>query len=171
MYIKSIFSKYLPSSNSFLPMDLNNIDTKAKCRHLKKLTFKRTLQKVFVIVYKLEKQSFMWHVGILVPALWTFASNLLSVYSVQCVIGEGRGVWGSGPQTYKHLPQSHFTVQSLRWRPFALPSMSLIFLRFHPSCQCTVSTLPHSYTPILTSRPSLDTSSLYHLSFLLVRGR
>ncbi len=40
------------------------------------------------------------------------------------------GVWGSGPQTDKHLSQSLVTGQFFsRWRHFALPSMSLIFLR------------------------------------------
>ncbi len=36
---------------------INNIDTKAKCRHLKKLTCKGTLRQVFIRVYRLEIQS------------------------------------------------------------------------------------------------------------------
>jgi hypothetical protein len=35
------------------------IDTKAKCRHLKKLTCKGTLRPVFIRVYRLEIQSVM----------------------------------------------------------------------------------------------------------------
>jgi hypothetical protein len=35
--------------------------------------------------------------------------------SIQCV----RGVWGSGPQTDKHLPQNPYTGQFFRWRHFA----------------------------------------------------
>ncbi len=67
---------------------LNNyIDTKAKCRHLKKLTCKVNC----------------------------YPSNLLSSSSLpsplpplQCVKG---GIWVSVPQTDKHLPQSPFTGQ------------------------------------------------------------
>ncbi len=36
---------------------LINTDTKAKCRHLKKLTCKGTLRQVYIIVYRLEIQS------------------------------------------------------------------------------------------------------------------
>ncbi len=35
------------------------IETKAKCRHLKKLTCKGTLRQVFIRVYRLEIQSVM----------------------------------------------------------------------------------------------------------------
>ncbi len=38
---------------------VNYIDTKAKCRHLKKLTCKETLWQVFIRVYRLEIQSAM----------------------------------------------------------------------------------------------------------------
>jgi hypothetical protein len=38
---------------------LNYIDTKAKCRYLKKLTCKETLRQVFIRVYRLEIQSVM----------------------------------------------------------------------------------------------------------------
>ncbi len=47
----------------------------------------------------------------------------------KCVKG-GR-VRVSGAQTNKHLPQSPFTGKFFRWRHFALPSMSFIFLRPH----------------------------------------
>jgi hypothetical protein len=40
----------------------------------------------------------------------------------------GGWVWGSGPQADKHIPQSPLTDQFFRWRHFALPSLSLIFL-------------------------------------------
>ncbi len=43
---------------------INYIDTKAKCRHLKNLTSKRTLRQVFIKVYGPEI-----HVGIFDPAL------------------------------------------------------------------------------------------------------
>ncbi len=37
---------------------INNIDFKAKCRHLKKLTSKGTLRQVFIKVYRLEIHTF-----------------------------------------------------------------------------------------------------------------
>jgi hypothetical protein len=46
---------------------INYIDTKAKCRHLKKLTCKGTLRQVFIIVYRLELLSVI--VVFLDPAL------------------------------------------------------------------------------------------------------
>jgi hypothetical protein len=74
---------------------------------------------------------------------------------VQCVRGWG-WVWGSGPQTDKHLPQSPFTGEFFKMTTFCIA--------FYESYLFAVSSLPHSYTPILTSRPSFDLSSLYHLS-------
>ena len=50
---------------------INCVDTKANCRHLKKLTCNGTLQQVFIRVYRLEIQSFS--VGVFVPASWTVA--------------------------------------------------------------------------------------------------
>ena len=38
---------------------INYIDTKAKCRHLKKLTCKGALRQSFIRVYRLEIQSVM----------------------------------------------------------------------------------------------------------------
>jgi hypothetical protein len=38
---------------------INNIDTKAKCCHLKKLTCKGTLWPMFIRIYRLEIQSVM----------------------------------------------------------------------------------------------------------------
>jgi len=40
---------------------------------------------------------------------------------------KGVGVWGSGPQTDKHLPQSHCTGQRFRLRHFAFPTTVLSF--------------------------------------------
>ncbi len=55
---------------------INIIDTKAKFRHLKKLTCEGTLRQVFIRFYRLEIQSVMLHgifdpayVGIFDPAL------------------------------------------------------------------------------------------------------
>jgi hypothetical protein len=38
---------------------INNIDTKPKCRHLKKFTCKETLWQIFIRVYKLDISSVM----------------------------------------------------------------------------------------------------------------
>jgi hypothetical protein len=38
---------------------INYIDTKAKCRQIKKFTYKGKLRQVFIRVYKLEIQSVM----------------------------------------------------------------------------------------------------------------
>jgi hypothetical protein len=65
----------------------NYVDTKTKCRHLKKFTFKGTLQQVFIRVYRQEIQ-----------------------YVVRVYTYKGGGVWASGPQTDKHLPQSPLTL-------------------------------------------------------------
>ncbi len=106
---------------------INYIDTKAKCRRLRKLTCIGTLRQVFVRVYTVDwrySQS-CWYC-IFDPALWTVATNLLSgwtipptppicvnkytlyctVYTYICSVCGGGG--GSGPQTNKHLPQSPF---------------------------------------------------------------
>jgi hypothetical protein len=49
---QSLYSRYIHGL-------INNIDTKAKCRHLKYLTCKETLRQVFIIVYRLEIKSVM----------------------------------------------------------------------------------------------------------------
>ncbi len=50
------------------------------------------------------------------------------MYSTACKGVGGGGVWGSVPQTDKHLAQSPFTGKF-----FALPSMSLSFLYLEES--------------------------------------
>jgi hypothetical protein len=39
---------------------INYIETKAKCRHLKKLTCTKTLRQVFIRVYRMEIQSVVY---------------------------------------------------------------------------------------------------------------
>ncbi len=46
----------------------NYIDTKAKCRYLKKLTWKGTLRQVLFRVYRLVTGDTVSHVGIFDPA-------------------------------------------------------------------------------------------------------
>jgi hypothetical protein len=52
---KKIISRIFKISGALIV----NIDTKAKCRHLKKFTCQGTLRQVFLRVYRLEKQSVM----------------------------------------------------------------------------------------------------------------
>jgi hypothetical protein len=64
------------------------------------------------------------------PSVW-FSSPPFPPFPVWISILHTRirgGIWGSRLQTDKHLPQSPFTGKFVRWRHFALPSMSLIFL-------------------------------------------
>ncbi len=86
------------------------IDTKAKCRHLKIWTCKRTLRQVFIRIYT-ANWRYSQSRGIFDPALWTVAPLTFSlVLSPPLCKGVGGGVWGSsGPQADKHLPQSPFT--------------------------------------------------------------
>ncbi len=94
---------------------INYIDSKAKI--LKKFTWEGTLRQVIIRVYRTEIQSVML---VFRPSFVNYClSNLLSgsisppppvwiiiLYTlIQCV---GGGLWGSGPQTDKHLPQSPF---------------------------------------------------------------
>ncbi len=112
------------------------IEGNAKCHHLTKITCKGTLRQVFIRVYRLEIANFLCtfsHVGIFNPALvsvfFCVASLPFSLvqthppfpcmnkYSIlytliQCVRGGGGyGLWGSVPQTDKHLSRNPFTGQ------------------------------------------------------------
>ncbi len=56
---------------------INYKDTKAKCRHLKKLTSKRDF--VAGVTQSLQTRDTVRHVGISCPALWTAASLTFSL--------------------------------------------------------------------------------------------
>ncbi len=112
------------------------MDTKANCRHLKKLTCKGTLRQVFIRVYRLEIQYVM--LIFFDPALWTVAPlsfslvpqspfacvNKYTVYT--CTVCKGGGEHGVLGLRQINTCRSIF----FRWQHFALPSMSLIFLRY-----------------------------------------
>ncbi len=114
---------------------INYMDTKAKCRHLKKLTSIRRCLSEF-IDWKYSQSS--WYFRPSFVNHLTFSLVQLSApLPLPCVnkytiftytVCKGRG--GSGPQTDKHLPQSPFTDQLFIWRHFELPSMSPIFQRW-----------------------------------------
>jgi hypothetical protein len=95
-----------------------------KCRHLKEMTCEGTLRQVFIRVHRLEISSVMLVFSTQLcelmsldllssstlppsPLPWV---NKYTVYTYKVCKG-GRGVWGSGPQTDKHLPQCSFTGQ------------------------------------------------------------
>jgi hypothetical protein len=103
------------------------VDIKEKCNFLKKLTCKKgTLREMFIRVYRLEIQSVLLVFSTqlcellpLQPSLWFNSppphASLCEYtkyckYTVLYSVAE-REVWGSGPPTDKHLPQSPFTVQ------------------------------------------------------------
>jgi hypothetical protein len=87
---------------------INYTDTKAKCCHLKILTCIGTLRQVFIRVYRLEIKSGMLAFFTQLPPL-LYANKYVYMYTV-CK-GEEGGIWCSGPQTDKHLPQGLSTGQ------------------------------------------------------------
>jgi hypothetical protein len=94
---------------------------KENCRHLKKLTCKLLLQQVFIRIYRLEIKKTINHVGIFDPSLRTVSLTIFQLsppppsvnkYTVyKYTVCYGGGIWSSGPQADKHLPQSPFTGQ------------------------------------------------------------
>ncbi len=143
---------------------INYKDTKAKCRHLKKIDPYRDFSAgVFQSLYtqEIHEQSvtlvFSTQLCKLLPSLTFFLVPLpLPLFAVWigilclCVRGGGMGFWATDRWTLaaKSLYRSIF----LRWRHFALSSMSLIFLRMWPSLfiMCTIAVL--SYFLYGTSR-------------------
>jgi hypothetical protein len=110
---------------------INYIDTIAKCRHLNNWPVKgicgmRLSEFMDWIYYQscwYFRPSFVNYCPS--PSLW-FNSPSPYTYTV-CK------VWGSEPQTNKHLPRRKVPLQVIffRWRHFAKPSMSLNFLRMY----------------------------------------
>ncbi len=103
----------------------NRIDTKSKCRHLKKLTCKGLWGRctVYQSYWTGDTVSL---VGIFDPVLWSVAPLTFSLVQLSPpppplpvwisilytrIHSRWGGVWGSMPQADKHLPQSPFTVK------------------------------------------------------------
>ncbi len=107
---------------------INYIDTKAKCRHLKKLTCKGTLWQVFIRVYKLEIQSvilvFRPLFGSPVPPSHLPCVNKYTVYMY--TVCKGGGVWGFGLRQINTCRKVPLQVKSFRWQHFALVSTNTI---------------------------------------------
>jgi hypothetical protein len=101
---------------------INNIDTKAKCRHLQKLS-------VNGLCKLLPLSPSLWFSS--PPPFLVWISTVCVLHTAVCKGGGGQ--WGSGPQTAKHLPRSPFTGHFFLFQHFALPSMSIIFLRISES--------------------------------------
>jgi hypothetical protein len=123
----------------------------AKCHHLKKFTWDGTLQQVLIdfIDWRYSHSCYYFR-----PSFVNcYTSNLLSgstlpppplfslcgsVPSLHCIHvhrtvrwgggGGGGGIGFSGPDTEKTCRKVPLQVNFFRWRHFALPSMSLIFL-------------------------------------------
>ncbi len=122
-------SLIIPSEHPFISRDctgfsiINNIDTKVKRRHLKNWYIKGLCK-------LLPFSSSLWFIS---PPPPLHCVNKYSILSRIHTVCKGVGIWGFGPQTAKHLPRSTFTGHFFKYHQFALPSMSLIFLRISES--------------------------------------
>jgi hypothetical protein len=99
-------------------------DTKAKCH--KKFTCKGTLLQVLG-----EFRDWRYevsHVGIFDPALWTVAPLTFSLVQLSSYLCPSC-VWDLGLRHINTCRKAPLVVNFFRWRHFALPSRSLIFLR------------------------------------------
>jgi hypothetical protein len=115
----------------------------------------RTKCRILYLIYKYSAIFFTALLAIYAPMIYKSPCVILLMRAVAITRASGRGVgswklrlfWALlngiepigechlGPKKVeislpdKHLPQNLFTVNFFRWRHFALPSMSLIFLR------------------------------------------
>jgi hypothetical protein len=113
-------------------------DTKAKCRHLKKLTCKGILRQVFIRVYRLELQLFMLLFSTQLCKLLPFSPSpwfnsppfpvwISTLYTcIQCVRRRGYGVLGL--RQINICRKVSLQVNVFRLHHFALPSISFTFL-------------------------------------------
>ncbi len=132
-YIKSASPHIMPTTYGLI----NYIDTKAKCRHPKILNYIGTLRQVCIKVYSLDIKSVMLVFSTqlckllpLSPSLWFNSSPPPPPFpvwiSIQWVRGEGYGVLGL--RQINTCRKVRLQVNFIRWRHFALPSMSLIYI-------------------------------------------
>ncbi len=121
---------------------INYIDTKAKCRYLKKLTCKGILRQVIIRVFRLKVQSVMLVFSVsfvnccsFLPSLWfsTLPPSPLSYVNKSVftkTVCKSRG--GYRVLDLRHINTCRMVplqVNYFKWGHFALPSMSLVFLR------------------------------------------
>ncbi len=126
----------------------NYIDTEAKCRHLKTFTCKEILTQVLICLRPRSPYHPLTHcIRVYTVYLFTRGRAGRGGNLNQRRRCEGKTVHKLGRKylhdrlyyinSDKHMPQSLFTGQYfLRWRHFALPSMSLIFLRMPAIHKC-----------------------------------
>jgi hypothetical protein len=127
--------RVISNADNFRDGLMNYKDTTVKCCHLNILACKGILGQVFIRVYRLK----IWTVMLVFWSSFVNCcpSNLsgstipppslpcVNKYTVQCKLGGG----GSGQiNTCRKVP-----LRVFRWQHFALPSMSLIFLRVQPT--------------------------------------
>ncbi len=133
--------RVISNADKFRGGTMNYIDTKVKCRHLNIMACKGILGQVFIIVYRLE----IWTVMLVFRSSFVNCcpSNLsgssiprppflvwISIGTVYTYTVCKRGVLGLRQiYTCRKVP---LRVSYFRWQHFALPSMSLIFLRVQP---------------------------------------
>ncbi len=133
-YIRSASPHIMPTTDGLI----NYIDTEAKCRHLKILTYKGTLRPVSKFIVWIYSQS-CWYFrssfvsfcpspllsGSTLPPLPCVNKYTVFRYTVCKGGGCGYGVQGLRQiNTCRKVP---LLVNFIRWRHFALPSMSLIY--------------------------------------------
>jgi hypothetical protein len=82
----------------------------------------------FCYMYELSQRHPVWVAEINVTACNSVLFTYVYMFTACKGVG-GRGVWGSGLHTDKHLLQSPFTGKFFQMTHFELSSMSLIFLR------------------------------------------
>ncbi len=126
--------------NAFAHVLINNTDTKAKCRHLKKWHLKglcgRCLSKFIDRRYSQScwyfRPSFVncCPLPFSLSQLYPFPMWISIKYTVyKYTVCKGGGVWGSRPQTDNTCLKVPLQVNFFRWQLFAQSFMSLIFLR------------------------------------------
>jgi hypothetical protein len=149
-------------------------------RHLKKLTCKGILWKVFIRVYRLEIQSaklVFRHSFVncclspllsgwaLPPPPFPVLINILYT-RIQCVCGGG-GCGILGLRQINTCSKVHLQVNFVRWRHFALPSMSLFFLRIPPPPPFTECRFAFFPLQLFFSRLNFSDKSTYYLLYSL----
>ncbi len=147
----------------------------------KKLTCKGTLWHVFIKVYRLERQSNSWYfrplqLCELLCAPLPFSLVQVSSYPhfpvwtsilytrIVCK-GGGRGDGVLGLRQINTCRKVPLQVNFFRWQNFALPSMSLNFLRFRHSRICSIS------SQIKTNSDGVSSNHNRHESYTLYSGR
>ncbi len=124
--------RHIPyTPQTLIPRNIRLIDVNAKCRHLKKLTCKQNLS---AGVYQSGDSQLLayiqscWYfqprqpIACIHLVMLVFSTQLLDLYSPLLPISPSlqfnsslpSPIWGSGPQSDKHLPESPLQVNFFR---------------------------------------------------------